>query len=204
MTNNEMILQGLLVDPEAALNEVFRKNRALIKRVVSDRLHPRLHARIDPSDVVQETLIEAFRRLGEYISSPSLPFVSWLIALADQQTLLALRRHVLAQKRSVMREAAAMTDHSEARHFLDQAIAGDLTDPELHLIKLERWRRIRQAIDLLSPDTQEVIRMRYLEEKSLAEIAERLGITVDAVAKRAMRGLRRLTGIVAEMGLTDT
>lgn len=95
--NNDEIIYALKLNPRLALNESFDKNRLMLKRVNAGRLDRRLCARVDPSDVVQETLAEAFRRLHEYMSSPTLPFLSWLASLAMQQTLIAHRRHLFVR-----------------------------------------------------------------------------------------------------------
>jgi RNA polymerase sigma-70 factor (ECF subfamily) len=70
-----------------------------------------LAARLDPSDIVQEVLAEADRRLDDYLRQQPLPFYAWLRQLAWDRLADAHRRHVLARRRSVTREDA---DEGEA------------------------------------------------------------------------------------------
>src|SRR5688572_21917529 len=67
-------------------------------------MDPRLAARVDPSDVVQEVLAEAGRRLDRYLAERPLPFDPWLRQLACDRLVEQHRRHVLAGRRSVTRE----------------------------------------------------------------------------------------------------
>src|SRR5215467_6904618 len=68
------------------------------------RRHRRRLARVDPSDVVQETLDEAAAGLDRYLRERPLPFYPWLRQLAERRLIELYRRHVQARRRSVTRE----------------------------------------------------------------------------------------------------
>jgi RNA polymerase sigma-70 factor (ECF subfamily) len=80
--------------------------------MVELRMNPRLAARLDPSDVVQEVLAEADRRLDDYLRERPLPFFPWLRQIAVDRLADAHRRHVRAARRSVVREEAALPESS--------------------------------------------------------------------------------------------
>lgn len=82
--------------------------------MVASRLDRRLAARLDPSDIVQETLAEAATRMDDYLKNPTLPFFGWLRLIATDHILDAHRQHMLAQKRSISRERRLpeLTDES--------------------------------------------------------------------------------------------
>ena len=61
-----------------ALNELFAMHRAYLRRVIELRLENDLRSRVDPSDVIQETLLEAARRIHEYLGHRAVPFRIWL------------------------------------------------------------------------------------------------------------------------------
>ena len=192
----------LTVDPERVLANVFVEHRGALRRRIASRLNRQIKGRIDPSDVVQETLAEACARIEEYLANPTVPLLQWLYALAEQNAIAAHRIHVVAQKRSTNREESLL-EHSKDSRPSKTPISG-LTDPGLRFEKKERMERLHQAICMLSPPTQTVVRMRFLEGRQLAEIAEALDISVDAVAKRALRGLVKLHEFAGELGLEDT
>lgn len=200
------VLNELRRDPEKTLNRVFKKNRPDLRRLVASRLDQKLIGRVDPSDIVQETLFEACRRLGEYLANPSVPFLKWLMALAEQNTVTAYRRHMLTQKRSIAREEKLdPTDQSAQQHSKLSDKANDqIDDPKVQFERSERFLQLQRAIGMLPPRSQQIVRLRFLENRSLAEIARNLDLSVDAVSKRALRSLVKLSQFAGELGLVDS
>src|SRR5260370_26969803 len=80
------------------------RHRARLRRMVAVRLDPRLAPRVDPSDLLQESLAEAAARLSEYLRERPMPFYPWLRQIAWDRLVEAHRRHLLARRRSVARE----------------------------------------------------------------------------------------------------
>src|SRR5947199_6728907 len=88
----------------AAREQLLGRHRERLCRMVAVRLDRRLAARIDPSDVVQEALMEASRKLSNYLRQRPLPFYPWLRRLAWEHLVKLHQRHLAARKRSVTRE----------------------------------------------------------------------------------------------------
>jgi RNA polymerase sigma-70 factor (ECF subfamily) len=157
------------------------------------RMDPRLATRIDPSDIVQETLAEADRRLDEYAAQPPLPFYPWLRQLAWDRLVAQHRRHVGAARRSVHREEVepiglpGSSFLALADRLLDQ---GD--SPSAALERAEARQQVRAALEALPEPDRQVLVLRYLEQQSAAEVAAVLRITEPAAKKRALRALQRL------------
>ena len=74
--------------------------------MVALRLDPGLAGRIDPSDVIQETYLEASARLAEYLQKPTMPFYLWLRFLAGQKLVTLHRHHLGTQRRDAAREVS--------------------------------------------------------------------------------------------------
>src|SRR5688572_586803 len=87
-----------------AVQQLFAHHRGRLKRMVTLRLDPRLAARIDPSDVVQDALIDATRKLTDYLHTRPIDFYPWLRQIAVERLIDLHRRHVRAARRSVSRE----------------------------------------------------------------------------------------------------
>ena len=97
-----------------ARSALLARHRDRLRRMVSVRMDPRLAARVDPSDVVQDALAEAARRLDAYLAAPPLPFYPWLRQLAADRVVDAHRQHH-AGRRAVGREepsGPALSDFS--------------------------------------------------------------------------------------------
>src|SRR6478752_2493987 len=88
----------------AARQQLLARHRARLRRMVAVRLDRRLAARVDASDLVQESLADAARGLDAYLKERPLPFYPWLRRFAWERLVEANRRHLQARRRSVARE----------------------------------------------------------------------------------------------------
>src|SRR5215471_20278074 len=79
--------------------ELLDRHRTRLRRMLALRLDQRLQGRVDPSDVLQDTFLEATQRLPEYLRQPDMPFYLWLRFLAGQRLLITHRRHLAARQR---------------------------------------------------------------------------------------------------------
>src|SRR5438477_11379277 len=93
----------------AAVEQLLACHREPLRRVVGLRLDPALARRVDASDIVQEALVEANRRLADYLKQPAMPFHLWLRHLAHDRLIDAHRRHREAHRRSLDREQPLRT-----------------------------------------------------------------------------------------------
>jgi RNA polymerase sigma-70 factor (ECF subfamily) len=177
-----------------AVERLLAVHREPLRRTIGMRLDPALAARIDASDIVQDVLLEAHRRLSDYLRNPIMPFHLWLRHIAKDHVIDAHRRHRQAQRRSLDREQplvpAALADHSSYE------LTGQLLDPERtpasEAIRRELQRRLDGAIANLEEDDREVILLRHGEQLSNQEVAAALGLTEAAASMRYLRAVRRL------------
>src|SRR6516165_7700485 len=102
---NRLLCQEARGDPER-FGALLEQSRPRLRRMIALRLDPRLHGRIDPSDVIQETYLEASARLAEYLRKPTMPFFLWLRFLAGQKLVTLHRRHLGVKMRDAGREVA--------------------------------------------------------------------------------------------------
>src|SRR3989440_165157 len=192
-TTQELLAQAKDGNVEA-VDQLLAKHREPIRRMIDLRLDPAIVQRVDASDVVQEVLIEASRRLQTYLQAPAMPFHLWLRHIAKDHIIDAHRRHHQAQKRGVDREQplvpAGLKDHSSIE------LAAQFVDPELTpasaAMQQELERRLHVAIGELEEDDREIVLMRHFEQLSNQEVAALLGLTEAAASMRHLRALRKL------------
>jgi RNA polymerase sigma-70 factor (ECF subfamily) len=161
--------------------------------MVSIRIDPRLASRVDPSDVVQDTLTVASQRLSEYARKRPLPFYPWLRRIAQQRLLDLQQEHIKTRKRSVLREDRpdfGISDQSVWQ--LASKFIVDDTSPSARLVRKELHQRARNALDQLSSHDREVLVMRHLEQMAINEIAADLDLSESAVKMRCLRAIQRL------------
>jgi RNA polymerase sigma-70 factor (ECF subfamily) len=177
---------------QAARHNLLEHYRDYLRRMVAVRLDRRLAARVDPSDVVQETLIEANLRLEEYLHDRPIPFFAWLRQIAASRLMENHRLHITSGKRSVTIEATGGALPDASSYALAHLVLADESSPSDRLIRKEQQERIRKTVAGLPPKDREVLVMRHLEQLSTAEIAGTLGISEGAVKARLVRAIIRL------------
>src|SRR3954454_5530828 len=183
----------------AAVDKLLAEPREPLRRAVQLRLDPALARRVDASDIVQDVLVEASRRLSDYLQKPAMPFALWLRHLAKDRLIDAHRFHRKAQRRSLDREQAVQPPAWAAESSV-QLIA-QLLDPEktpaTAAVQQELERRLQDAVAELDEADREVILMRHFEGLGNQEVAAALDLTEAAASMRYLRALRRLrTGLL--------
>ena len=79
--DTDALLQKASHGDEAAVEELLRRHRRRLRHMVAVRMDEHLKTRVDPSDVVQDTLLEAARLLPDYLRNRPLPYYPWLRSL---------------------------------------------------------------------------------------------------------------------------
>src|SRR5262245_46376580 len=160
MTTLELLEQVKQGDAQA-VDALLARHREPVRRMIDLRLDPAIVQRVDASDVVQEVLLEASRRLQEYLRRPSMPFHLWLRHIARDHLIDAHRRHHQAQKRGVDREQPIHRPGWADRSSLE--LAAQLLDhertPASAAIQEELQRRLHEALGQLDEADREVILM---------------------------------------------
>ncbi len=180
-----------------AVNRLLERHRAAIRRMIDQRMDRVIERRVDASDIVQDVMIEANRRLADYVSNPTMPFRLWLRHMARDRLIDAHRRHRVAASRSLDREVpltAADADGSVA-----DGLAG-IADRELTPAAAATWheleRRFAAAVDRLDEGDRQIVLLRHFEHLSTAEAAEVLGLSKPAAGMRYLRAMRRLRSLL--------
>jgi RNA polymerase sigma-70 factor (ECF subfamily) len=191
--DTDELLERTGAGDRSARGALLQRHRERLKRMVGLRMDARLAARLDPSDVVQEVLAEANRRLDDYLRTRPLPFYPWLRQIALDRLADAHRRHLRAARRSVAREEAALAGLPEgSAEELAARLVGSGTGPSEAVRREEVKRRVQAALAALSEQDREVLVLRHLEQLSARDVAAVLGLTEAAVKSRALRAMQRL------------
>ena len=192
------LLDRLRVGDAAALGELFDLYRDRLGRLLAVRLDGRLARRVAAEDVVQETFLDARRRIGEYLADPAVPVYVWLRFLAVQRLQMLRRAHLGAKARDASLEVAWPEEGLPAASAdsLVGVLAGRLTSPSRAAARHELQDRLRAALDALEPLDREVLALRHFEELGNNETAAVLGLSKDAASKRYVRALQKLKAVL--------
>jgi RNA polymerase sigma-70 factor (ECF subfamily) len=168
--------------------EGFRDYLRLLARAGLD---PRLQAKLDPSDVVQQTLLEAYKDLATFRGQGPEALRAWLRQVLARNLANALR-DFRRTRRDVAREQAldALVAESSAR--VEAWLAADDSSPSAGLQRQEEAGRLAAALETLPEAQREVVMLRHLHSWSLHDIARHLGRSRAAVAGLLHRGLQQM------------
>jgi RNA polymerase sigma-70 factor (ECF subfamily) len=196
----ERLLQQAHTGDQQAFDELLARHGAYLRRVIGLRLDRRLQARIDLSDVVQETQLEVFRRLGDYLRRQPMPFRLWLRKTACECVLKLHAHHLGAAKRSLRCEIS-LPERSSLQ------LAGRLlrppSTPSKEASRREIARLVNLAVASLPEADREVLLLRHYEGLSHDEVASVLEVPAPTARKRYGRALLRLQKALAQSGLLE-
>ena len=185
----------------SAEGQLLDRHRGRLRQMVAVRIDPRLVARVDPSDVVQEALAEAARTLPRYLRDRPVPFYPWLRQIAWERLVHLHAQHVGAQKRSVTREYRGdFVPDQSAMQLVDRLVASG-TSPSRRVAGEEMRQRVRRALQQLPPQYREVVILRHLEQLAFDEITGVLGISQAATRSRYRRAMERLHNLLSDESL---
>lgn len=178
----------------SAWQELVGAYRERLRRMIGLRLDPRLRGRVDPSDLVQETFLDATGLLCAYYQDPPLPFYLWLRQLAGTRLAKAHRHHLGTLRRDVRREVTLPAESVPGVSSV--ALAGQLAGregrPSEAACRAELRLQLEQLLDRFEPLEREILALRHFEQLSNSEAARVLSLTEAAASKRYIRALERL------------
>jgi RNA polymerase sigma-70 factor (ECF subfamily) len=206
LSENDDLLRRVKAGDEQALAALFDQYRERLKRMVRLRLDRRLSGRVDASDVLQESYLEAHKKLPDYAGNPSLPFFLWLRLVTGQKLVDVHRHHLGAQMRDPGQEVSLYrgalpqaSSVSLAAHLL-----GKMTSATQAAVRAEHKLLVQDALNSMDALDREVLVLRHFEQLSNEETALALDIKKSTASQRYIRALRRLKEILSSVpGLKD-
>lgn len=198
----EILLERLRRGDERALSDAFTRYRERLWRTVHFRMDPRLAARVDPDDVLQEAYLGAAQRLRHLLKEPRWSLYLWLRWIVIQTLIDVHRRHLGTEQRDAGREvtlASGAYTHATSVSLAGQ-LAGNVTPPSQAAKRAELMEKLSLAIGTMPPMDQEIIALRHFEDLSNAEAAEVLGLQPTAASNRYVRAIARLKEVLEAAG----
>lgn len=173
-----------------ALGDLLERFRETLRLSSRRQLGSALGRRVDASDVIQQTCLEAHRSIGRFRGTSEAEFLAWLRRIHEFNLAQAVRDHLMTAKRAAGRE----TSLDDTRHgaSLRGRIVSSHTSPSLRAIRLEQAARFLDALKLLPADQREAVRMRHVEGLPIDQIAARLERSPEASAGLLKRGIQAL------------
>jgi RNA polymerase sigma-70 factor (ECF subfamily) len=194
----ESLLRRAAAGEEQATRALSDRFQERLQKMIRLRMDARLKGRVDSDDILQETWIEACRRLPDYVADPPMSFYLWLRSLAVQKLTDAMRQHLGVQKRDAGRDVSLHRGGLPEATSVSLAaqLLGRLTSPSNAAIRAETQIKVQEVLNEMDPIDREVLVLRHFEYLSNAETAELLGIKKSAASKRYLQAIRRLKAVL--------
>ncbi len=177
---------------EAARSRVLARYQAWVRLLARMQIDSSFRGKFDPSDIAQQTMLEACRALGKFRGTTEAELLAWLRQILAHVFLHEVRRYRGTQRRDVGREVSLAQTLAESSLRLDALLAGTGPTPSQEVSAREQVVLLADALARLPADYREVLVLRNLEDLPHEEVARRMGRSVGAVRMLWARALARL------------
>jgi RNA polymerase sigma-70 factor, ECF subfamily len=174
-------------DPAETL-EPFRKYLRVLADIHLDR---RLRGKVDPSDLVQQTMLRAYPALADLRHREATVLAAWLRRILAS-TLADAVKHFERDKRDVALERSLEADIDRSASGFNAWLAADQTSPSGQAERNEELLRMVEALGQIPDRMREVVVLKHCQGLTLQQIADRIGRSVPAIASLLRRGLEEL------------
>jgi RNA polymerase sigma-70 factor (ECF subfamily) len=179
-------------DDPRDMDRLFATCRNYLALLARAQIESWLQAKVDASDLVQQTLLEAYQDFGRFRGSTEAEWLAWLRRILAHNAANLGRQYRGTAKRQARREVTLGRpgDTSEGRGRVDAADSGET--PSQYVLRKERELQVADALAQLAPDHREVIVLRNLQRLPFEEVAQRMGRSRPAVQMLWMRAIHKL------------
>jgi RNA polymerase sigma-70 factor, ECF subfamily len=174
-----------------APGEEFERYRDYLRLLARLHLSRRLQGKLDPSDLVQQTLLQAYRACDQFRGNSPAELARWLRQILAR-TLANAARDLGRARRNVALERSLEAAIEDSSQKLENWLAAAEISPGELAVRNEQLLLLASALTRLPDDQREALLLRHYEGLSLQEVSARLGRTKPAVASLLRRGLRQL------------
>ena len=176
--------------------EKIERFRDYLRLLASSQLDSLLARRVDASDIVQQTLMDAVTKEEQFRGSSDAELVGWLKQILTNNIVDAMRFHGRV-KRDVARAESLDETIRESFRRVD-ALVGPEKTPSQRVVADEQLLRLPAALEQLTIEQRDAIVLHHLQGLKLSETGERMGKSESAVCGLLHRGLKRLYEVLAE------
>jgi RNA polymerase sigma-70 factor (ECF subfamily) len=177
-------------DPTTRADRPLESFRPYLRLLAAAQLPGHLRGQIDPSDVVQNTLLKAHEHFDQYRGTGEAELAAWLRRILANALIDALRR--------LTREPQLLQAVEQSSSQLEAMLWANGSTPSERAVRQEQLERLAQSLELLPEDQRTAVQLQQIQEYSVEEIAKLMNRSKSAVGGLLKRGMRRLRELMQE------
>jgi RNA polymerase sigma-70 factor, ECF subfamily len=175
----------------------LERYRAYLHLLARLHLAPQLRGKLDPSDVVQQTLLQAHEKRDQFRGQGEGAQAAWLRAILANNLAEAVRAFTRQRRDMAMeRSLEGALANSSAR--VEAWLAADQSSPSEQAQRQEDLFRLAEALDRLPEDQRRAVELHHLQGCAVTEVGRQMGRSKEAVAGLLFRGIRKLRGLLTD------
>jgi RNA polymerase sigma-70 factor, ECF subfamily len=172
--------------------QLLQRFEPWLRLLARQQMESQFRAKFDPSDIVQQAMLEALRAFPQFRGGTAAELAAWLRQILAHALAHEIRRYRGTGKRDLRREVPLEKQLTQASQRLGDLLPAPGTSPSQAVIRHEQQLLLARALERLPEDYRQVILLRNLQGLSHDEVAQRLGRQPGAVRMLWVRALARL------------
>ena len=185
--SDRVLLNNYLLGDRSAISELIERHSKRVRSYIGMMVKDDDVA----DDIFQETFIKAVRVIDEGRYTDNGKFLSWILRIAHNRVLDHFRREKASKQ---INESEAGYDVIGTLRFAEPTTEDDMVHSEME-------QTIRDLIELLPEEQQEVVRLRYYSKLSFQEIAEQTEVSINTALGRMRYALINLRRMIKEKNI---
>lgn len=190
--NPEELIAAASQGGDERLGRLLALYRNYLRLLARIEIGGRLQAKVDASDLVQETMLEAHKNFPQFRGATEAEFTAWLRQIMAGVVCGLLRRYFGTQKRDIQLERNFRENPGNSSMLFEKGFVDLRSSPSQQASRREQAVLLADALENLPKDYREVLVLRHMEGLTFPDIANRMERTQDSVEKLWVRGLARL------------
>lgn len=198
-SNVEQMIRDARGGNSVTLGQLLSSYQNYLRLLAKIQIGRRLQGKVDASDVVQETFLEAHRHFPNFQGHAEGQLSHWLRSILATTLANTVRRYLGTQARDLRLERELADDLDQSTCALGNILIDPHSSPSQQVMRGEQTLLVAEAMSRLSDDYQTVLVLRHMEGLTFPQIAERMQRSLDSVEKLWLRGLTKLKREFAEV-----
>ena len=182
---------------ELQIESVLNRVRPYLRLLAQAHLGDPLKKKVDASDIVQQTLLQAHQDWDQFKGKNEAQLVAWLKQILRNR-LIDMARHWKGQKRDLGRDVDLQQRVEDSFRQVDDWLAASQTSPSMAAHGNEMLVILSTAVEQLPEKLRQVVVMHHLQGMKLVEIANEVGCDETTVGRRLFRGIKKLGELMNE------